>query len=121
VRIFGQNRGGLVTGVRPVAPRADRRGDQFGRHVSLGLRLLKPVEQPTFLVDAGQRSSRIQAFDAVCPEFVAAMPTDCGPGSLLFVDLLRIGRVIDELVVRDFGLRLQLVQSLPVPKTYPWR
>jgi hypothetical protein len=41
-------------------------------------------------------------------EIIERPPTDCGPGSLLFVDRLRIGRVIDELVVRDFGLRLRL-------------
>ena len=35
-------------------------------------------------------------------------PTDCGLGSLLFVDRLQIGRVVDELVVRDFGLCLHL-------------
>jgi hypothetical protein len=41
-------------------------------------------------------------------ETIERPPTDCGRGSLLFVDRLQIGRV-DELVVRDFSLRLHLL------------
>jgi len=46
--------------------------DLLPKQVPSGLRFLKPVEQPAFLVGARQRGSRIEPFDAIGPELVAA-------------------------------------------------